>query len=449
MNRPLPNADLQVYLGVSNEVISATLVQHALEPRLIFFVSRVLQPAETRYQQVEKVALVLLHSARRLRPYFQSHQVVVKIDYPISKILRKLDIVGRMVGWAVELSEFGLRYEPRGSIKGQHLADFALELLDTQLTNRWTLYVDGAAGQAGVGVGVVLEGPSGFLIEQSLIFKFRASNNQAEYEVLIAGLALASDMGAQSLTCNTDSQLVMGQMTEEFQVKDDQLLRYFHKANALAKEFHLFTIKHIPRGENSRADMLSKLSSGKEKGQLTTIIKQVLNESFVECMALDTPTNNDWRDEILKMMATQDAGRFLKPADAQKIARYVTVGNDLYQRGFSIPLLKCISPEQAAYIMDELYNGVCGLHTGARALKARALKAGYYWATMEEDAKAFTSRCERCQAHANIPHAPPTELRTLVSPWPFAKWGMDIVGPFPPGRVQKKFILVAVDYFTK
>lgn len=54
MNRPLPNAYLQVYLGVSDEVISAALVQHTPEPRLIYFVSRVLQPAETRYQQVEK-----------------------------------------------------------------------------------------------------------------------------------------------------------------------------------------------------------------------------------------------------------------------------------------------------------------------------------------------------------------------------------------------------------
>lgn len=54
--------------------------------------------------------------------------MVVKTDHPISKILRKPDLAGRMVGWVVELSEFGLRYESRGSMKGQHLADFAAEL---------------------------------------------------------------------------------------------------------------------------------------------------------------------------------------------------------------------------------------------------------------------------------------------------------------------------------
>lgn len=104
MNRPVPNFDLQIYLGVSPVAVSAALVQESPQPRLIYFVGRTLQPAETRYQQVEKVVLSLLNAARRLRPYFQSHQVVVRTDYPISKILRKPDLAGRMVGWAVELS---------------------------------------------------------------------------------------------------------------------------------------------------------------------------------------------------------------------------------------------------------------------------------------------------------------------------------------------------------
>lgn len=65
-------------------------------------------------------------------------------------------------------------------------------------------------------------------------------------------------------------------MNENFQVKDEHLLRYFHKSITIAKEFEQFTLQHIPREENTRADMLSKLSSGKEKGQLTTVIRQVL-----------------------------------------------------------------------------------------------------------------------------------------------------------------------------
>lgn len=119
-------------------------------------------------------------------------------------VLRKPDLAGRMVGWVVELSEFSIRYEPRGSIRGQHLTDFAAELPLPE-GEEWNLYVDGTSGRTASGAGIVLEGPNGFLIEQFLVFKFKISNNQAEYETLVAGLELAKDMGAQRLTCRTDS----------------------------------------------------------------------------------------------------------------------------------------------------------------------------------------------------------------------------------------------------
>lgn len=233
MIRPVSGNELQVYLRVLNATISATLLQEWPSPKLIYFVSRTHQDAEKRYQHVEKVALALLMAVRRLRPYFQSYQVVMRTDHPVSKILRKLDLAEQMVGWVVELSEFGIRYEPRGSVKGQHLADFAADLPLTG-GEEWNLYVNGASGQTASGVGVVLEGPNGFLIEYSLVFKFKASNNQAEYEALVAGLELARDMRAQKLICRTDSQLVVGQMNEDFQIKEDHLLKYYHKAFALA-----------------------------------------------------------------------------------------------------------------------------------------------------------------------------------------------------------------------
>lgn len=84
-------------------------------------------------------------------------------------------------------------------------------------------------------------------------------------------------MGARRLTCRVDSRLVVGQMNGEYQMKDDHLLRYFHRANALTKEFERFILRHIPQEENALADMLFKLSSEKEKGHLTSIIRQVLS----------------------------------------------------------------------------------------------------------------------------------------------------------------------------
>ena len=111
-------------------------------------------------------------------------------DLPIQKVLKKPDVAGRMVKWAVELSEFDIRYEPRGPIKGQVFADFVVELSSgvtpsEGLDFRWVLSVDDSSNQHGSGAGVILEDLNGVLIEQSVHFAFKASNNQAEYEALM------------------------------------------------------------------------------------------------------------------------------------------------------------------------------------------------------------------------------------------------------------------------
>lgn len=115
---------------------------------------------------------------------------------------------------------------------------------------------------------VVLEGSNGLLVEQSIFFRFKIRNNQVEYEAVIAGCELAKDLGAYSVDYRMDSQLVVGQLDESFRNKDDQLLRYYHKTKELVKQFRAMEFKHVPREENARADVLSKLASGKEKGQL-------------------------------------------------------------------------------------------------------------------------------------------------------------------------------------
>ncbi|XP_014501602.1 uncharacterized protein LOC106762287 [Vigna radiata var. radiata] len=205
-------------------------------------------------------------SRRRLRPYFQGHQVVVRTDYPIAKILRKPDLARRMISWSVELSEFGLKFKPRGSVRGQHLADFASELSSEPEVYWWQLSVDGSSNKRGGGAGIVLEGPNGILVEQSLVFQFKVSNNQAEYEALIAGLELARDLGASCLECQTDSQLVEGQVKGAFQLKDDQLMQYFNKLKKLEATFAHFQLQYVPRSENGRADRLAKLASGNVRG---------------------------------------------------------------------------------------------------------------------------------------------------------------------------------------
>ncbi|RDX78216.1 hypothetical protein CR513_41538, partial [Mucuna pruriens] len=123
----------------------------------IYFVSRVLQGVEARYQNLEKATLALVIIARKLRPYFQSYQIVVRTNLPIKQVLRKPDLARQMVGWTVELSEFNITFERRGHVKAQVLEDFIVELTSTREPVRevvyhlkgWILLVDGPSNQKG------------------------------------------------------------------------------------------------------------------------------------------------------------------------------------------------------------------------------------------------------------------------------------------------------------
>ncbi|GAU41591.1 hypothetical protein TSUD_272000 [Trifolium subterraneum] len=144
------------------------------------------------------------------------------------------------------------------------------------------------------------------------------------------------------------------------------------------------------------------------------------------------------------------------PADAKEAAKirkracsYILIDDKLYRRGFSIPLLKCVEEMRVEFILQEIHEGINGQHIGGRSLARKALRAGYYWPTMQNDVKDHVLKCDKCRRHGDMHIAPANELKTLISPWPFAWWGMDILGPFPTASRQVKYLIVVVDYFTK
>lgn len=144
------------------------------------------------------------------------------------------------------------------------------------------------------------------------------------------------------------------------------------------------------------------------------------------------------------------------PNDPQR-ARYVKARDSwfvlwkgqLYKKSFTHPLLKCITPEKGGEVLDDIHEGQCGSHIGGRALAEKALRTGYYWPSLRQDATELVKKCHKCQVHAPLHQKPANYLNPILSPLPFAKWGMDILGPFPQASGQRKFVLVAVDYFTK
>ena len=116
--KPDLNLPLVMYIAASTNAVSSALVQEKdNNQQPIYFTSHILQDPETQYQMVEKVALAIITTARQLHPYFQSHTIIIRTDHPIQKILQKPDLAGRLSSWAIELSEFNIRYEPHGPIK--------------------------------------------------------------------------------------------------------------------------------------------------------------------------------------------------------------------------------------------------------------------------------------------------------------------------------------------
>ena len=232
------------------------------------------------------------------------------------------------------------------------------------------------------------------------------------------------------------------------------MILYLKKVRELLKKFIRVQIRHIPRAENSRADALAKLAiaSQEDLNRLTPV--EHLSEPSVDLNNEEiSPVMSElsWMDPIWDYLI--EGLQPNDPKEASKLrsrsAKFTIHQGTLYKRGFFTPILKCIAREDANYVLREVHERVCGNHIGARALAGKVLRQGYYWLTMLKDAIGLVRKCKVCQEHAKISHLPSEPLTSVTSPWPFQQRGLDILGPLPIGKGQCKFIVVAVDYFTK
>ena len=165
-------------------------------------------------------------------------------DHPLKKVMNKLEVVGRLIQWAVELSEFDIRYRPRHAIKAQALVDFIAEftpnyddLDEMENSKKWIVHVDGSSTHHIGGICVVLQSPEGDKLKHKVRLQYQTTNNEVEYEVLLKGLELAKSVEAKSILVLGDSQLIMGQVNGTYEAKEERMRKYLNRVMCFRKRF--------------------------------------------------------------------------------------------------------------------------------------------------------------------------------------------------------------------
>nr|GEX62012.1 reverse transcriptase domain-containing protein [Tanacetum cinerariifolium] len=210
---------------------------------------RTLNEAKRNYTPMEKLALALIHMTRRLRRYFEAHPVKVITDQPIKNILNNTETSGKLAKYVIELGVYNITFVHCNAVKGP--GGFPLR----DFVHRWSLWIKRIGGMFGS------DRTSGIEYTYALRLTFSSTNNEAEYEALLAGLRIACRMNISNIEVKVDSKLVASQINGSYETSKDSMMKYLAKAKEYAYGFKSFSIKNIPRNTNQKANVLSKLAS--------------------------------------------------------------------------------------------------------------------------------------------------------------------------------------------
>jgi hypothetical protein len=160
--------------------------------------------------------------------------------------------------------------------------------------------------------------------------------------------------------------------------------------------------------------------------------------------------NEDWRTEIISFLQRNSLSSdeaYNKRMEA-RTRPYVMIEGELYKHGVCSPLLKCLSRTEGIELM-EIHAGLCGSHIGSRPLLEKKIRQGFYWPKAASDASELVQKCEGCQKCARD-QKQHSSLTQLIQPtWPLQRWGLDLLGPLPPAQGNLKYVVVAVEYYSK
>ena len=233
------------------------------------------------------------------------------------------------------------------------------------------------------------------------------------------------------------------------EAKEERMKKYLNKVRRIVKKFKEASFIQVPREENVEVDALAKEASADGSVDEFNEVQYMPSIDLPEIQHIEA--KESWMTLIVTYLKD---GRLPEERDeVRKLrirsAKYILIDEVLYKRGFSQPYLRCLAPDKANYVLREIHERACGNHSRARALIHKVVHAGYCWPTIQADAKAYVKVCDQCQRFSNVLRQPSEYLTPVMAPWPFTQWGLDILGSFPIGNRQMKFLMVGIDYFTK
>ena len=215
-------------------------------------------------------------------------------------------------------------------------------------------------------------------------------------------------------------------------------------------------MSHVPRSGNTYVDSLATLTTSSAQDlPRVVLVEDLYTQTLVHHGAPrihQVTLGPSWMDSISLFLERDVLPE--EKSETDKVRRkdprfWLSEDRKLYKHSFSGPYLLCVHPEASESLLEELHKGVCGSHTGGRSLSHRALTQRYWWPTMQKEVQEYVKKYDQCQRFAPNIHQLGGMLNPLSSPWPFAQWGLDIVGPFPKAVGNKKYLMVCTDYFTK
>ncbi|XP_077228573.1 uncharacterized protein LOC143861546 [Tasmannia lanceolata] len=384
------------------------LAQQDLESkreRAIYYISKKMLEYEQKYTLLEKTCLALVWATQKLRHYLLSNR----------KSIKGRVIAEQLADSPGENNEF---------LKAEFPDEEIMTVEDEVSDTKWLMYFDGAV------------------------------NNRGQ------GLEAAMALHIQDLDVFGDSILIICQTNANWKTRDDKLIPYNTYLESLVRKFRNITFTHLSRTKNHFADALATLTSMLDISATMEVQPLEVRLQWAPAhvnaikIAARCSDGKPWYTDIKNFISgkghpPEASGK--EQRSLQKLAsNFIICGEELFRRSFDGIQLLCIDEDQAAELIEQTHEGVSRPHMNGKMLSRKILRLGYCWPTMEADCYAYVKKCHKCQVYANLIHVPPSQLHSLTSPWPFSVWGIDIIGKITSKSSSgHKYILVAIDYFTK